>query len=550
MTIPPDKPLKIFCSYSRKDEEHLNDLRDWLRGLERQGFIESWHDREIAPGWEWEEAIDKNLRTADIILLLVSTPFMASDYVYEQEISKAVERHERGEARVIPIVVRPAYWKWANFGRLQALPKDAKPITTWPNQDEAWLDVVEGVRKAVEELLVERQERAAKERYRKELDAAWADRKLSDAEAQRLAALASELGLGANTTADIEREVMGDVKEAIPERHERAARGRARKEQLDELYARARQLHQNKDWQAVVDVFERIRAEDPDYPDHSGILGSAHEALEKARREDTLRRYREAVEWAWTDEQLTERDAQRLGTFANRLNVSRSDASAIERKVMGETKEEIVERQERAAKAKARAATERMAGRSAATDAARRKAEELGVDLAKVRGSGADGRIIVRDVVGRSGSNISRGQRRKQDEVLGGTKEGILERQEQEVRWQVKEGLRASNWKYRGYTAYDNRREKIGKVDDLFVDEADREEYIRVKLGFLGTRSVLIPMNLAWFNHGNKAINIRSSKDRIKNAPQVSGDVNITPAYMARIRSYFDLGRSSSRRGR
>jgi hypothetical protein len=158
MTTEAPKPLRIFCSYSHRDEEHLNDLRDWLRGLERQELIEWWHDREISPGWEWEEAIDKNLRTADIILLLVSPAFMASDYVYEREISKAVERHDWGEAHVIPIIVRPADWTWASFGKLQALPKDARPITTWPNRDEAWLDVVRGIRKAVQELLVSARE--------------------------------------------------------------------------------------------------------------------------------------------------------------------------------------------------------------------------------------------------------------------------------------------------------------------------------------------------------------------------------------------------------
>lgn len=172
MTPDVQKPLRIFCSYSRKDEEYLNDLRDSLRGLERQGLIEWWHDRQIVPGWEWEEAIDKNLRTADVVLLLVSRAFMASDYVYDKEIDKAIERHARGEARVIPIIVRPADWEWTSFGKLQALPKDGKPVTTWPNQDEAWLDVLRGVRKAVDELLVARKERAAKVRYRKELDAA------------------------------------------------------------------------------------------------------------------------------------------------------------------------------------------------------------------------------------------------------------------------------------------------------------------------------------------------------------------------------------------
>src|SRR5215212_4213716 len=150
MTAEAPKPLRIFCSYSHKDEEYLNELRAWLRGLERQGQIEWWHDREIVPGWEWEEAIDKNLRTADIIFLLVTPDFMASDYVFEREIDRAIERHERGEARVIPIIVRPSDWKWAPFGKLQALPKDARPITTWPNRDEAWLDVVEGLRRAVE----------------------------------------------------------------------------------------------------------------------------------------------------------------------------------------------------------------------------------------------------------------------------------------------------------------------------------------------------------------------------------------------------------------
>src|SRR5215213_6351929 len=109
MTIEAQKPLRIFCSYSRKDEEHLNDLRDSLRGLERQRLIEWWHDREIVAGWEWEEAIDKNLRTAEIILLLVTPDFMASDYVYEKEIARAIERHE---ARVIPIIVRPSDWQW------------------------------------------------------------------------------------------------------------------------------------------------------------------------------------------------------------------------------------------------------------------------------------------------------------------------------------------------------------------------------------------------------------------------------------------------------
>jgi tetratricopeptide (TPR) repeat protein len=282
MTTPVEKPLRIFCSYAHEDEEYLNELREWLRGLERQRLIKWWHDRQIIPGWEWEETIDKNLRTADVVLLLVTQAFMASDYVFEKEIDRAIERHEEGEARVIPIIVRPALWKGTALDRLQALPKDAKPITTWLNRDEAWLDVAEGIQKLVEELVVERQEHAvAKERYRNAVEEAWADNHVSDADAEGLGALASELSLSTDTTAGIERDVMGDAKEAILQYQER-------RDRLDELYARARRSHQDQEWQAVVDVFEQIQAEDPNYPDPEGLLASASEALERMQRAAAL----------------------------------------------------------------------------------------------------------------------------------------------------------------------------------------------------------------------------------------------------------------------
>jgi tetratricopeptide (TPR) repeat protein len=357
MSVTGRKALKVFCSYSHRDEEHLNDLRDSLRGLEREGLIEWWHDRKIVPGWEWEEAIDKNLKTADIILLLVSRAFMASDYVYEQEIGKAVERHERGEARVIPIIVRPADWGWASFGKLQALPKDAKPITTWPDQDEAWLDVVRGVRKAVEELLLERQERAAKVRYRKAVEKIWADKTVSTAEAERLSALASELALSTDTAADSEREVMGDTVQAILQRQARMEEERRR--HLEELYAKALRLYQDQKWQAVVEVFEQIHAEDPDSPDPEKLLTSAREALELARNEDALRQYREGVEAAWTDRELNRRDVEVLRDLADQHKVSPSDSAKTEREVMGETKEAILDRLERAAKERERKESER-----------------------------------------------------------------------------------------------------------------------------------------------------------------------------------------------
>jgi hypothetical protein len=223
------KTLRIFCSYSHEDEAYLDELRTSLRGLERQGLVEWWHDREIVPGWEWDEAIDKNLRSAEVILLLVTPDFMSSDYVFESEIARAIERHKRSEAHVIPVIVRPADWEWAPFGRLQALPKDARPITTWTNQDEAWLDVVRGIRKAVEKLTSETSDTPTDEqggylplRYREGVELAWADEKLDEREVEWLRDLTNRIGLSPSTAAGIEREVMGDTIEALVERQEPA----------------------------------------------------------------------------------------------------------------------------------------------------------------------------------------------------------------------------------------------------------------------------------------------------------------------------------------
>jgi tetratricopeptide (TPR) repeat protein len=304
MTASTQNPLRILCSYSHRDEKYLNELRTSLRPLERQGLIEWWHDRKIVPGWEWEEDIDKHLRTADVILLLVSRAFMASDYVYEKEIGVAVERHERGDARVIPIILRPAYWVWASFGKLQALPKDAKPITSWPDPDDAWLDVVKGVRRAVGELFRERHEQAARDQYAKAVEKAWVDEELSDAEAERLDALASELGLNTESTADIEREVAGDTVGTILERQEEAARQEERSRRLEELYTQARRSLQNQEWQAVVDVFAQIHAVEPTYSDPEQLFNSARKALETLERMqrvaslyDRGQRHMNAKEW-------------------------------------------------------------------------------------------------------------------------------------------------------------------------------------------------------------------------------------------------------------
>src|SRR5690242_18483104 len=96
--------VKLFFCYAHEDEPLLNNLKTHLRPLQREGLINIWYDRDISAGTEWEEEIDRHLNEANIILLLVSPDFMDSDYCYGTEMQRALERHERGEARVIPVI--------------------------------------------------------------------------------------------------------------------------------------------------------------------------------------------------------------------------------------------------------------------------------------------------------------------------------------------------------------------------------------------------------------------------------------------------------------
>ncbi|MFN6472661.1 MAG: GUN4 domain-containing protein [Nostoc sp. SerVER01] len=161
----PEESLRLFFSYSHKDEALRDELAKHLSILERQGVISSWHDRKILPGEEWDYQINDNLNTADIILLLVSSDFLFSKYCWDVEVKKAIERHHAGEACVIPVILRSVDWNGAPFGKLQALPKDAQPVVSryWHNPDEAFTDVARGIRTAAEKLKKERDERRQKQ---------------------------------------------------------------------------------------------------------------------------------------------------------------------------------------------------------------------------------------------------------------------------------------------------------------------------------------------------------------------------------------------------
>lgn len=144
------RPVALFYSYAQEDEPFREQLEKHLSLLQRQGLISPWHHRQILPGQPWAQEIDEHLQMAAIILLLISPDFLASDYCYEIEMRRAIERHQRGEARVIPLILRPCDWHDAPFGSLEALPRNRKPISTWKHPDEAFAEVAHYLRQIIE----------------------------------------------------------------------------------------------------------------------------------------------------------------------------------------------------------------------------------------------------------------------------------------------------------------------------------------------------------------------------------------------------------------
>jgi hypothetical protein len=147
------QPIEIFFSYAHEDEALMDDVRRQLIVFERNGRILKWYDRQIPPGSAWRQQIDGRLNRAQIVLLFLSPHFIQSLYCYEIEGQTALRRQESGEACVIPIILRPCAWEETPFGKLQALPRDARPISLWPDRDVGCLDVARGVMTVVDQII-------------------------------------------------------------------------------------------------------------------------------------------------------------------------------------------------------------------------------------------------------------------------------------------------------------------------------------------------------------------------------------------------------------
>lgn len=141
--------MKIFISYSHKDEKALDRLHTHLAVLKREGTIQTWYDREILPGSEIDNAIIQNLDNSDVFLPLVSPDFLASNYCYEQEMDYAINKHDAEKIRILPVVIEPCDWLSTPLQKFKALPKDGRPISEWENENNAYLGIVNEIRRAI-----------------------------------------------------------------------------------------------------------------------------------------------------------------------------------------------------------------------------------------------------------------------------------------------------------------------------------------------------------------------------------------------------------------
>lgn len=143
------QPKKVFFSYSKHDRQYLEELQRHLDVLRRQGRLRPWDDHHILPGEEWDEAVKHELEAADIIMLLISKDALSTDYIWDVEIKRALERHERKEARVIPVILGHCHWEDTPFAKLNCLPAKGNVVSAYKDRDEAWLEVVKGIEKVL-----------------------------------------------------------------------------------------------------------------------------------------------------------------------------------------------------------------------------------------------------------------------------------------------------------------------------------------------------------------------------------------------------------------
>ncbi len=160
------EPLRLFLSYSHKDQKYVEKLRQALKPSERNGVIQSWYDGEITAGEEWKPLIEQRLREADIVVCQLSMDFLNSDFCVLNELETAIQRKEAGEAGLVAYVLHDCGWKDTKLAKFQILPRGTKSIDEWQNKPKYWMEIAEGIKEAVNKLRKERPARSLREGLR------------------------------------------------------------------------------------------------------------------------------------------------------------------------------------------------------------------------------------------------------------------------------------------------------------------------------------------------------------------------------------------------
>ena len=195
-----DRSVTLFISYAHADEALKLQLEKHLTPLRLNGVIERWSDHQIEAGQDWAHEIDRNLKTADIILLLVSPDLLFSDYCTGVELKEAMKRHHSNEAIVVPVILKSCKWDLMEFGKIQAVPREGKAVSNWPDKDEAFTDVTARIGELAKGLLEQREKardarQAAAARYKAEVEEALSDGDIAPLELKTLNDLRIELNM-------------------------------------------------------------------------------------------------------------------------------------------------------------------------------------------------------------------------------------------------------------------------------------------------------------------------------------------------------------------
>jgi len=145
-------PLKLFISYSHKDEVFCDEFKTHLAPLKSNGTIEAWHDRQLKAGDCLDEELASHLKQSTLVAFLISSDFLDSFYCMQKEWSQALNQRNAGVSTIIPIIVRECSWEDTDFKKYVCIPNEGRAIKSFEDQDKGWKEVVSHIKTVIDGL--------------------------------------------------------------------------------------------------------------------------------------------------------------------------------------------------------------------------------------------------------------------------------------------------------------------------------------------------------------------------------------------------------------